>query len=248
MHFTFISIAVLVSCSTIHSHPAVESSEPSLKRSRPVQQFFKNILNALRVRETTTQEPPRSTTKRVAKPSPWLTNIQQQEIPNFTDFSTYLLQSLASNNSAVKFTYMQPNASVPMPMLRGNFSVISFVVPDNVDKNENKTKGVFSFITSRLPWSRPTSDTDFSQFPPVLEYFTQRIQAYFSIYKYTDESRLNNTFVVFLPDDDAVGGNAILSEEELETTTDNQVETTTDTELQGDLGEDNTTTEISNEM
>lgn len=133
-------------------------------------------------------------------------------------------------------------------MLRGNFSVISFVVPDNDDKNENKTKGVFSFITSRLPWSRPPSDTDFSLFPPVLEYFTQRIQAYFSIYKYPDESRLNNTIVVFLPDDDAVGGNAILSDEGLDTTTDYQVETTTDIELQGDLGEDDTTTEISNEM
>ena len=132
--------------------------------------------------------------------------LQMQEIPNYVDFSSYLLSSLVSNNTAIKFSYMQPNETFA-PTLRGNFSVISFVIPHNNETAKNDTnKGIFGLFSNfQLPWRRPSrdptvpADTDVSQFPPLLEYFTQRIQAYFSVYKYTDESRVNNTIVVFAP-------------------------------------------------
>jgi hypothetical protein len=121
------------------------------------------------------------------------------------DFSSYMLSSLAANNTAIKFSYMQPNETFA-PSLRGNYSVISFFVPhDEESIKNNVTKGIFGFLSNlRLPWRRPDrsptpSDTDVSKFPPLLEYFTQRIQAYFSVYKYSDDSRVNNTIVVFAP-------------------------------------------------
>lgn len=252
MHFTFVTIVVLVCFSTIHSRPTSpvddERNELNLHRARPIQQFFKNILNALR--RTTTPEPPTTTTKRVFKPSSFH-EIPNQPIPNFVDFSTYLLGEFASNNSAIKFTYMEPNAGTA-PSLRGNYSVISFLIPHKADDAENG-KGVFSFLNNvRLPWNRQPSNppipsnTDYSQFPPVLEYFTQRIQSYFSIYKYTDESRLNNTFVVLIPDDLTDGdfrgstteGSAIVQ-------SDDGAETTTD---YLNLQDDTTTSDINSEM
>lgn len=189
MHFTLAAIVILAGFSVTYSHPAA-SDEPGLLRARPIQTFFKNIFNAMR-RTTTEAPPPLSTTRRMSS------NVQIQEIPNFIDFSTYLLSSFASNNSAIKFSYMQPN----MTAIRAtNYSVISFVVP-NDDVEDGKQKGIFSFLNSiRLPWNRAPSNTDFSQFPPFLEYFTQRVQAYFSVYKFSDDSRVNNTIVFFMPD------------------------------------------------
>lgn len=187
---------------------------------------------------TTPEPPPRSTTER--KPSPYLTQPVLQDIPNFVDYSTFLLGSFAANNTAIKFSYMHPNET-GAPKLQGNYSVISFIVPQEaMDGESNKTKGIFSFLGSlRLPWPRaPAPDTNYSQFPPLIEYFTQRIQAYFSVYKYTDESRFNNTIVVFADAQDVDSSNpahadgyetttvGINSEGEDTTTDDNQVETT----------------------
>lgn len=188
---------------------------------------------------TTPEPPPRSTTER--KPSPYLTQPVLQDIPNFVDYSTFLLGSFAANNSAIKFSYMNPNGT-GAPKLQGNYSVISFIVPqDEIDSESNKTKGIFSFLGSlKLPWTRaPADNTNYSQFPPLLEYFTQRIQAYFSVYKYTDESRFNNTIVVFADAQEAESSNpaqyadgnkattaGIRLEDEKTTTDDNQVETT----------------------
>lgn len=222
---------MLLSFGTTHSHPtspAVEHNELNLQRARPIQQFFKKILNALS--PTTTTQPPTSiaTTKRTAQPSAWNTYVEVQEIPNFVDFSTFLLDSFSSENSVIKFTYMQPNASVASS-LRGNYSVISFLVPHRNDKKEDKkTKGVFSFLSSlRLPWNRAPSNTDYSQFPPVLEYVTQRIQAYFSVYKYTDDSRTNNTIVVLVPQN-LENISIVQGDEEID------IETTTTTDYQTD--------------
>lgn len=253
MHFTFIFVAMLTSFSTIRSHPtsslaAEERNEPNLQRARPIQQFFTNILNALR--PTTTTELPTSTVGgEDEKPSSFHSDVEFQEIPNFFDYSTFLLNSLASNNSAINFAFMQPNVSGTPAKLRGNFSVISFLIPHDEKPTDGKKKGFFSFLASlRLPWSaaQPTN-TDFSQFPPILEYFTQRIQTYFSVYKYTDDSRFNNTIVVFSPQDDepliSVGSENILNDEEIglsTTTTDYLMETTS-------IQQEDTTTEFANE-
>lgn len=250
MHFTFVSIVVLVCLSTnILSHPATPVDEPNeppnLHRARPLQQFFKNILNALR--PTTTPEPP-TTTRRAFEPASFQ-EIPSQPIPNFVDFSTYLLGGFASNNSAIKFTYVQPNASAAAPKLRGNYSVISFVVPhEKGGDGEEDSKGVFSYLSNvRLPWNRQPSDTDFSQFPPVLEFFTQRVQSYFSVYKYTDESRLNNTFVVLIPDDEIFAAVAAAKDSTTDSSppivqSDDGAETTTTDYL--NLQEDTTTSDI----
>ena len=205
MQFALIFCAIIIiSFSASHAHPASEKcNEPTTtERARPIQQFFNKVLNALR--PSTTLAPKRNKTDWIAVASSLhAQQLQMQEIPNYVDFSSYLLNSLSTNNTAIKFSYMQPNETFA-PKLRGNFSVISFVIPHNNETEKNK--GIFGLFSNfRLPWSRPSrdpsvqADTDVSQFPPLLEYFTQRIQAYFSVYKYTDESRVNNTIVVFAP-------------------------------------------------
>lgn len=203
MHFTLFSLTILLA-----STRAVPLDEENV-RARPFEQFFKNVLNVFRP-TTTPSPPPRMNV------TEWISYAQSlqtmrpelQEIPNFVDFSTYFLDSLASNNTAIKFSQMQPNATSETA-LRRNYSVISFVVPnDEVKQESNSTKGVFSFLSSfRLPWSRPPSDTDYSQFPPFLEYFQQRIQAYYSVYKYPDDSRQNSTIVFPLKDDELLDDN-----------------------------------------
>lgn len=249
MHFTFIFVAMLVSFPTIRSHPtsvaAEERNEPYQQRARPVQQFFTNILNALR--PTTTTEPPTSTMGGDEKPSSFHTNVEFEEIPNFVDYSTYLLNSLASNNSAINFAFMQPNTN-GTSALRGNYSMISFLIPNDDKATDGKLKGIFSYLTSlRLPWSKDPTTTDFSQFPPILEYFTQRIQTYFSVYKYSDDSRFNNTIVIFSPqpqqhdEESSINSENILSDVDIATTTtDYQTETMS-------IVEEDTTTEIASE-
>lgn len=261
VHFTFISTAFLLTFSTVSSFP---TSPPSLERNdrarpflqlftqatpppsstqRPLQQFFKKILSALRP-TTTTPKPTRITTER-EEPSPYLEQVEVQKIPNFVDFSTFLLGSFAANNSAINFSYMQPNST---QKLRGNYSVISFLVPHEENNNGSQNKGIFSFLSAfRLPWNRDPSNkpsnTNYSQFPPFLERFTQRIQSYFSVYKYSDDSRKNNTIVVLTNLNDEpenhnfteygegleITSTTDFNIESLETTSDNQLETTDET-------------------
>lgn len=193
------------------------------------------------MRRTTTEAPPPISTTKRARPT-----AQFQEIPNFVDFSTYLLSSFASNNSAIKFSYMQPNMSGAPAIRATNYSVISFLVP-NDDVDDGKYKGIFSFLNSmRLPWNREPSNTDFSQFPPFLEYFTQRVQAYFSVYKYPDDSRFNNTIVFFIPDGLTDNSAAVQISDEIEITT-NEAESDGDNNLLRTttiLQDDDTTTEV----
>lgn len=201
---------------TTHSYPAEIST--TTQRSRPLQQFFKNVFNALR--RTTTPEP--STTIRIPITNSYLStnNELQEEIPNFVDFSTFLLDSLSANNSAIKFSYMEHNITVPK--LNANYSVISFLMPQNF-KDEEKRQGIFDFFTSfQLPWNRGPS-TVISKFPPVFENLAQRIQSYYSIYKYEDDSRTNTSIVVLIPSDTQQP-----QDDDIKTTTDYQIPTTTD--------------------
>lgn len=225
MQLAFVLVVVFASFLATHCSPI----ETSTQRPRPIQQFFKNILLALR-RPTTTAPPTVRTTRRATKPSPWHTQPELQEIPNFVDFSTYLLDSFTSNNSAIKFSYMQPSNTSVAPGLRGNYSVVSFLIPHEKAEDDAASKGIFSFLGNmRLPWNRqpaPDADTDVSKFPPLLEYFTQRVQAYYSVYKYTDDSRLNNTIVVLIPETPEIF-NAPSDDEATETTMTDLLETTT---------------------
>jgi len=251
MHLALISIVILISCPAIYSQP-VPTVEPqqrdeiNLQRARPIQQFFKNVLNALRRTPVTTPAPDPLI---ISLPSHFHSQNAEplQEIPNFVDFSTYLLGSFAANNSAIKFTYQDNNSS--MPQLRGNYSVISFLVPHSAAahvKEGSEESNIFKFFNYfRFPWNRQTT-TEISKFPPILEYVAQRIQAYFSIYKFPDESRLNNTIVVFQDENDVMQQvyNSDNDEKDTTTTTTDiyENETTTaafDNELQDDL----TTTE-----
>lgn len=258
MHLTLIFIVIIISYSTAYSHPLLalqqqEQQQQKLQQprdelnsnaSRPLQQFFIKILSAFQPKawRRTTEAP--ATTTRISVPSSYhSSHIQIEEIPNFVDFSTYLLDSFSTNNSAIKFSYLQPNTS---SLRGGNYSVISFLVPHDND-NKQPTKGASSNFLNlfRFPWNRKQpSDTVYSQFSPFLEHFVQRVQAYFSIYKYADESRLNNTIVVELP---ALPESQEQHQQEqnddiIETTTDNQMESSEmeTTEL--------LTTEIYNEM
>jgi hypothetical protein len=219
MHLTLIFTAIIVSCSTVRSHPLTAAAaattttdEPEARDDptapRPLAQFFKKIFSALRPKYATTTESPLTT--RISIPSQYLSqsSLEIHEIPNFVDFSTYLLDSFSSNNSAIKFSYLSPNVTA---LRGGDYSVISFVIPHSVmtmtkdnSSNATTTSGILNNFLNffRFPWRseprppKPGSDTVYQQFPSFFEYFAQRVQAYFSIYKFIDESRLNNTIVI----------------------------------------------------
>lgn len=125
--------------------------------------------------------------------------------------------------------------------------MISFVIPHSAmtnDSNSNATTtgGILNNFLNffRFPWRseprppKPGSDTVYQQFPSFFEYWAQRVQAYFSIYKFIDESRLNNTIVIeaieeghendelvsdiFVPENDALDSTTMTEETEMTTT------------------------------
>ncbi|CAG9800514.1 unnamed protein product [Chironomus riparius] len=264
MHLTLIFI-VIISYSTAYSHPLLleenqqyrmqkpqqhelelesrQNNELNSSASRPVQNFFKKLLSAFRLRSSDTTMLPPTTTQRISAPT---NNFQEQsqENPHFVDFSTYLLDSLLSSNTAIKFSYLEPNTT---NLKSGNYSVITFLVPHSI-RNRLPQKGFISQFLALFqnPWNRaprPATDTVYSQFPSFLEYVAQRVQAYYSIYKYTDDSRLNNTIVVDIPEVDIYAQPDPLSDDLVETTTDYQQDTTLMDEIENE-NELLTTTEV----
>lgn len=250
MHLTLIFV-IIISYSTVNSHPLADDlpshplsdqaefrEEPAAQR--PLIQFFKKVFNAFRPRYSSTTESPLTT--RIPVPSLYHSSSSLEnfsEIPNFVDFSTYLLDSFASNNSAIKFSYLNPNGSA---LRGGNYSVISFLVPHRISAKSNATAttsngGILSNFLNffRFPWQRnpnaqppPGSDTVYQQFPVFFEYFAQRVQAYFSVYKFEDISRLNNTFVFVANTEVPSTDDGIdVENDELETTTADVEDTTT---------------------
>ncbi|KAG5677427.1 hypothetical protein PVAND_007185 [Polypedilum vanderplanki] len=244
MHLTLIFI-VIVSYSTAYSHPLLKNEqehqqsrqqhdELNSSTSRPLQQFFIKILSAFRGKSqfSSTTKAPTTTTHRISIPY-HQQHYEVQQIPNFVDFSSYLLDSFTNNNSAIKFSYIQPNTT---NLRNANYSVISFLVPHDM-KPPSEKGPLWNFLNIlnlfRSPEKKPPpDDTVFTQFPPFLEYYAQRIQAYFSIYKFPDDSRMNNTIVV-----------EVAENNEVQPQNDDLVDETTETDeliL--------TTTEIFNEM
>lgn len=284
MHLTLIFI-VIISYSTAYSHPLLleenqqywmqkpqqhelelesrQNNELNTSASRPVQNFFKKIFSAFRLRSAGTTMLPATTTQRISVST---NDFQQQsqENPHFVDFSTYLLDSLLSSNTAIKFSYLEPNTT---SLKSGNYSVITFLVPHSIQAKLPQKGFISQFLELfRNPWNRaprPPSDTVYSQFPSFLEYVAQRVQAYYSIYKYTDTSRLNNTVVIDIPDvdiyaqPDPLNGGSIevindVPEVDINVQSnalnDDSLETTTDTETTTDYPQDSTLMEeIENE-
>lgn len=251
MHLTLIFTAIIVSYSTVLSHP-LTSDEYELRDElnnptapRPLAQFFKKIFSALRPKYSrATTELPQIT----RRPRPSQSVLEVHEIPNFVDFSTYLLDSFAGNNSAIKFSYLNPNTS---SLRGGDYSVISFLVPHAMmarNATNNPSGGLLNNFLNffRFPWRReqtppkPGSDTVYQQFPQFLEYFAQRVQAYFSIYKFADESRFNNTIVFAAIEEshqnDELDAETTTQSDELETTEEESTEeaAVTTTELYED--------------
>ncbi|XP_070492843.1 uncharacterized protein [Chironomus tepperi] len=264
MHLTLIFI-VVISYSTAYSHPLLleenqqyrmqkpqqhelelesrQNNELNSSASRPVQNFFKKIISAFRLRSAGTTMLPATTTQRI---SASMNDLQQpsQQNPHFVDFSTYLLDSLLSSNTAIKFSYLEPNTT---NLKSGNYSVITFLVPHSIQAKLPQQGFLNQFLALfRNPWNRtprPPEDTVYSQFPSFLEYFAQRVQTYYSIYKYTDESRLNNTIVVDIPEVDIYAQPDPLNDV-VETTSDNLQDTTLMEEVVND-GLVETTTDYS---
>lgn len=243
MHLTLIFV-IIISYSTVNSHPLPDDSpQPSAdvesrddsETQRPLVQFFKKIFNAFLPKYSSTTESPQTTRKTVQSIYHSSASLEHfNEIPNFVDYSTYLLDSFASDNNAIKFSYVNPNVT---KLRGGDYSVISFLVPHRITARSNATASggntgmLNNFLNFfRFPWT-PQSDTVYQQFPSFFEYFVQRVQAYYSIYKYEDESRLNNTIVIEAienmhenaPNTDGI----IVENDELETTTMDDVESTT---------------------
>lgn len=257
MHLTLIFV-VIISYSTVNSHPLADDLPPSSpaaaeslggaelreepEAQRPLMQFFKKIFNAFLPKYSSTTESPLTT--RIPLPSLYHSSSSLEnfnEIPNFVDFSSYLLDSFASNNSAIKFSYVNPNIT---GLRGGDYSVISFLIPHRTMTKSNATSsssngGILNNFLNffRFPWRSdpnavppPAGQTVYQQFPSFFEYIAQRVQAYYSIYKYADESRLNNTIVIEaienVQEDAPVTDENVTENEEPETTTMEDVENT----------------------
>ena len=224
MHLFFnnltISIVILISS---YSSTHVCAYPVNQEKSRPLQMFFKNVLNGWKMNNTTT-ETTLSQTMTTSIPTPLLSD---DKIPHFVDFSTFLLDSLKSNNSAIQFSYLNSKSAFP---INRNFSVISFILPHGSEiKKENK---LFDFL--RLPWSpRPTSEI--SKFPPFMEFLIQRIQQYFSIYKYQDTSQPHFPYDIVFPE-------VLLADEAISITTIQNDFMETTTEIFNDIKDDIITT------
>lgn len=221
MQFTLIFLAI-VAIATTHSYPAtltlvVPETTTTPKPARPVQQFFNRIWYALRPTTPTTTEAPRAPI-RIPIRTPDLNKNEIQQTPtSYVDFSTFLLNSLRANNTIVGLSYLGLNDNVSNALgkeaikadgLPGNFTVISFIVPHEKVEDETEAaqdRGILNFLQKiRRPFQKVdqppaqdlvTPDTVYSNFPPFFEYFTQRLQAYFSTYKYPDGSRTNDTLL-----------------------------------------------------
>lgn len=176
------------------------------------------------------------------------------------DYSAFLINSLKANNTAISFSYLgakddaaSGRETFKTAGLPGNFSVISLIVPHENIEDEPQDRRIVGNVLEilRRPFQRiqamqqeaatTSSDTVYSNFPPVFEYFAQRLQAYFSIYKYPDQSRppsavvasssnigndvnqIANTIVLVVKNPIA----PLLSDEPLVLLGDEQVETTT---------------------
>lgn len=158
--------------------------------------------------------------------------LSDDKVPHFVDFSTFLLDSLKTNNSAIQFSYLNSKSTIPKSR---NFSIISFILPHDADvKSGNK---FFDFL--RLPWS-PRPQSEISKFPPFMEVLIQRIQQYFSVYKYQDTSQPLFPYAVVYPEpslaDEAIPITVAIQNDFMETTTEiyndiKDITTTTDTML-----------------
>lgn len=226
MHLFFnnltISIVILISSySSNHvcAHPVHQ------EKSRPLQTFFKNVLSGWKMDNTTTTITHTMTTE---IPTSLLSD---DKAPHFVDFSTFLLDSLKTNNSAIQFSYLNSKSVIPKSR---NFSIISFILPHDAEiKSGNK---LFDFL--RLPWS-PRPQSEISKFPPFMEFLIQRIQQYFSIYKYQDTSQPLFPYDIVYPEpslaDEAIPITAIQNDF-IDTTTEisndiKDIDTTTDSVL-----------------
>ncbi|CAO1346149.1 unnamed protein product [Diamesa serratosioi] len=182
-NLTFSIVILISSYSSTHvcAHPVDQ------EKSRPLQTFFKNVFNGWKISNTTSTP---SYTMTTEIPTSLLSD---DKVPHFVDYSTYILDTLKSNNSAIKFSNLNSKSAFPK---NSNFSVISFIFPHGGHINsENK---LFDFV--RLPWSPRPTTSDISKFPPFMEFLIQRIQQYFSIYKYEDTSQPQFSYDIVNPD------------------------------------------------
>lgn len=116
---------------------------------------------------------------------------EQEEDKPPQSYAEYLISNLAANNPVVKFSQSaSPDFFLPFDPNGTIYSV------DGRTKKENENKKVVTAVLTHPPQvilingtTRIYGAGTESKFPPFLEFFVQRIQKYFSIYKYEDLSR-----------------------------------------------------------
>lgn len=99
-------------------------------------------------------------------------------------------RNVDSNRAITYFQFHDQQPTVYHPMASNVVPIVG-VIPGSNGKvilsspMQNSFRPVFFTLNGLKVWG----DGDESKFGPVLEYFVQRIQSYFSVYKYEDESR-----------------------------------------------------------
>lgn len=143
----------------------------------PAAEGFNNFLTNLGITRTTTTTTPAPEKVKPSEKSqnPEVTESKEtanhetenQDTSNFIDFSTYLVDSVDGEMSATKFTHMEPDKTIE-PGLRGSYSMISFLIPHDTDKEKQKED--FMFLSSlRFPWNTE-HNTGNLKFPSSIKY------------------------------------------------------------------------------
>lgn len=156
--------------------------------------------------------------------------------PKSISFAEQLLNNLAAHNVAVNFSQsISPSILLPFDPQGTQFSLDTSTSKKHIRINDKRKVLRSSFATVSYPpqviiINGPTriygAGTE-SKFPPFLEFFVQRIQKYFSVYKYEDLSRPGLTSQVSSDADGNLENDVEIEAEQ----SDNVVEVTTETQM-----------------
>lgn len=156
--------------------------------------------------------------------------------PKSISFAEQLLNNLAAHNVAVNFSQsISPSFLLPFDPQGTQYSLDTKTSKKTIRINDKRKVLRSSFATVSHPpqviiINGPTriygAGTE-SKFPPFLEFFVQRIQKYFSVYKYEDLSRPGLQTQVSIDDDGNLENDVEIEAEQ----SDNVVEVTTETKL-----------------
>ncbi|XP_037044929.1 uncharacterized protein LOC119080626 [Bradysia coprophila] len=120
-------------------------------------------------------------------------NRYKRNVTKPMSFAEHLISKLSASNAAVNYSQSySPDLWLPLD-IQGTIYDYSVDVNERTRNNNKNIRSIFPqqphVVILNGPPTRIYGAGTESKFPPFLEFFVQRIQKYFSVYKYEDLSR-----------------------------------------------------------